>query len=143
MKTLTVKANNRTYTGTAEQIARELVGKDAHPALLADTVREVEYHGEEVEDDTPEYRVVKQEWDMPCDHYACDSVHRHLYNERYDKPQLVEIYDLQGNYRGVESRTMWHSKQRVQWAVVGRDGFAVEVFDTRREARAHADRLTA
>lgn len=89
------------------------------------------------------YRVERVEYGTPCDHYACESVHRRFANVRYDEPQWVEVVRMDGTVKGRERRTHWHEVVRVEWKVIGPDGFMVETFDTRREAKAEADRLNS
>lgn len=122
---------------TARKILADNGCADPHPALLEDTMREVEYHGVEM----PEYHVAKQEFELECEHYACDLMHRHLYNASYDKARLIDVYNMQGEKVGSRWETRYHMKQVTRWAVVGQDGFAVDSFDTRREAKAEVARL--
>lgn len=69
-----------------EQIARDILAAngepDPHPDLLADTVREVEYHGatgvQESLPPLPEYTVDKNTYDVPCTHPLCYILHKNL-----------------------------------------------------------------
>lgn len=134
---------------TTERAARTILARngatDPHPDLLADTIREVEYHGipDRLDADAPaEWTIARQETEVECSSWACDLMHRHLYNTDRDRA-LIEVYGLRGDLVGHRWESRMHLVARVQWAVVDPAGFAVETFDTRREARQHFPRLSA
>lgn len=70
----------------AEQAARQILAAngapDPHPALLADTIREVEYHGVDVGQESlptfPVYTVEREEYEVPCTHPMCHVFHKDL-----------------------------------------------------------------
>lgn len=127
-----------------EQIARQILRsngvEDPHPALLADTVREVEYHNlTEAPSQEPVYEVVRDEYDVPCEHPACDVMHRHLYNSEYaDGSRLIDLYNMQGEWIGQRRESRYHTRTVRQWIIL-RDGERVgDAHDTKREALAEA-----
>lgn len=140
-------------TMTVERAARAILARngaaDPHPDLLADTIREVEYHG--IPDDiaaldtpvdAPGWTIEKQQYEMPCEHVACDLMHRHLYNGSYDRRTLITVYNMLGDEIGTRWESRYHSRKVTSWAVVDPDGYGVESFDTLREARENFPRLS-
>lgn len=131
-----------------ERVARAILAAngapDPHPALLADTIREVDYHGipaqyrpEPVTEPVPEWQVVKNEYDLPCEHPGCDLVHRHLYNATYDAPVLVTVYDMRGEHIvGSRWETRYHVKHRTEWVILHHGERVGNAHDTKREALA-------
>lgn len=127
-----------------ERKAREILAAngetDPHPALLEDTMREVEYHGLVTEAPTqPVYEVVKNEYEVPCEHPACPVMHAHLDNVTFDHVELCEYTDLRtGEQKSVWKRT-GHLKTNIEWVIV-KDGERApesgldEAFDTKRDA---------
>lgn len=109
----------------AERVARDVLAKNGesspHPALLADTIREVEYQGLATEEQEstpslPTYTVDKNEYEVPCGHPMCDVFHKNL-----DDGHLV-------------ARTDWvilEDGERRGWAGT------IETFETKRDAVAY------
>lgn len=128
---------------TAERAARIILARngaaDPHPWLLADTVREVEYHGipADVADEPRGWTVERTDYEVPCEFIACDLMHRHLYNADLASRQLVSIYNMHGEHIDNRWETRFHMRTVRQWSVVNPEGFAVESYDTRREALRH------
>lgn len=156
-------------TGTAEEIAREilelggvtLTDSPGFKYLLVDTIREVEYHASPLTDtdlgpidfsdpepeveqsgyEGPQYVVVKEEWEIPCDFYACETMHRHLAN-RPVEPFWTDVYNLQGDKIGRREIRRVHDVKRTDWLVIDMaSGDRVDAYDRRKDARAHAERL--
>ena len=131
---------------TVESAARLILAAngapDPHPDLLADTVREVEYHGipAHLTAEPEGWHVERNDYEVPCEHVACDLMHRHLYNGAMDRT-LIEVYDMRGNLTGHRWETGVHMRTVRQWSVVNPEGYAVESYDTRREARANLSRF--
>lgn len=125
-------------------LARNGVTGEPHPALLADTVNEVAYHGIPADvaaaDEPRGWTVERNDYEVPCEHVACDLIHRHLYNGAMHRT-LIEVYDMRGNLTGHRWETGVHMRTARQWSIVGPDGFAVESYDTRREALANLPRF--
>ena len=75
-----------TATTRTEKVARHLLmahgERNPHPALLADTMNEVDYAGLDAVQDRlplkPEYTVVKNVYDVPCTHPMCETFHKDL-----------------------------------------------------------------
>lgn len=134
---------------TAERAARIILSRNGapnppHPDLLADTIREVEYHGIPADvaaaDEPHGWTVEPNDYEVPCEHVACDMVHRHLYNAERATRELVEVYNMFGDHVDNRWETRFHMRTVRQWSIVGPDGFSVESFDTRREAYANLPR---
>lgn len=130
-------------TTTTETIARDILTAngqpDPHPMLLADTMREVAYHGMttpakeqgpvecgEAEGNPHEatYTVEKDSMEIPCEHIACDTIHQRVYNVDHGHPTLIELYNLAGDVIGTRWESRAHVLTRVQWIVL-RDGVVV------------------
>lgn len=138
---LTLEHNGRTLTGTAERIARDVLSANGepqpHPALLADTVREVEYFAVEVET-SDVWEVVKDSYEVPCEHIACDQVHRHLYNASLAERTLIEVYNLHGEYVGSRWETRYHEVTRTFWVILRNGERVGSAHATKRAALAEA-----
>ena len=158
--TLVLDHHGRHLTGTSEEIAREILRENGkahpHPWLLEDTVREVEYHAHPAPEPEPEqadeptvvvtdgddtWSVVKDAYEVPCEHPACDTVHRHLYNASYDHRTLVTLYNMKGEEIGSRWETRYHVKTVHQWLVLLNDQRVGDVHSTKREAVADARRM--
>lgn len=133
-------------TMTAERAARIILARNGvagepHPDLLADTVREVEYHGipadVSIADEPRGWTVERTDYEVPCEFIACDLMHRHLYNADRAVRELIEVYNMHGDRVANRWETRFHMRTVRQWSVVGPDGFAVESYSTRREATRH------
>lgn len=65
---------------TARQILAANGEPNPHPALLTDTIREVEYHGRQPEPeslpDLPVYSVEREDHEVPCIHPMCHVFHK-------------------------------------------------------------------
>jgi hypothetical protein len=84
------------------------------------------------------YTVVRQEYEVPCEHPACDVVHRPFYNNSYDEPRWVKLYDMNGNEVGSRWESRYHMKLRVEWVIL-LDGERVgDAHATKRAALAEA-----
>jgi hypothetical protein len=135
-------------TMTAERAARIILARNGapqppHPDLLADTIREVEYHGIPADvaaaDEPPGWHVARNDYQVPCEHIACDLIHRHLYNAPMDRT-LIEVYDMHGNHIDNRWEDRHHMRTVRQWSVINPEGYAVESYDTKREAMKHLPR---
>lgn len=113
-----------TMTSESERVARDVLARNGetnpHPALLADTIREVEYHGvattQESLPSMPTYTVAKNDFEVPCGHPMCDVFHANL-----DDGHLVN---------------------RIEWVILedgDRKGWAgtVDTFERKRDAVAY------
>lgn len=85
------------------------------------------------------YSVVKQEYEVPCDHPMCPVLHKHLAQYRYDTPQWETYYDSHGIERLVHS-TRYHMKTNREWVIIddatgerANDPLS-DAFNTKREA---------
>lgn len=85
------------------------------------------------------WEVVQDEYEMPCDHPACATMHRHLHNYRYDTPQWETVENLRtGEARQVKVST-YHMKTVRQWVITHNGERAnhhalSDAWDTKREA---------
>lgn len=137
-------------TTAARMILAHNGTENPHPALLGDTVREVEYHGVEAAleavgitapvEDTIE--VVKDVHEVPCEHVACDLMHRHLYNEEImGGPTLITVYNMEGRDMGLRYESRFHMIRRTQWVVLVNGERVGDAHDRKRDAVAEAMRL--
>lgn len=126
------------HVGTAEEVARAILARngeaDPHPMLLADTVREVEYHGEPYEA-PPEWEVQWDEWPVPCTHPSCWLIHKRYYEGA--ETTLEEVMYPSGDVRR-EYVTGYHDVMRGHWLVMhnGERVDDIDPSDTKREAKA-------
>lgn len=122
-----------------EAKAREILTANGepnpHPALLADTMREVEYHGLVAEEPAEVWTVEKNEYEVPCEHPLCEQLHqRYMVEVPWEGIVQTGLYSVWSS--GVER---FHSTKRTEWVVLlngtreGRAGM-LEAFDTKREA---------
>jgi hypothetical protein len=92
--------------------------------------------------DVPEgYEVVREDYEVPCDHFACDTLHRHLYNANYSTgPQMVTLYNMQGDEIGSRWESRFHMAQRREWVILLNDVRVGDAHDTQQDAYAEAVR---
>lgn len=135
-----------------ERKAREILAANGepnpHPALLEDTMREVEYHGlateaptdheDDVEVSEPDvWTVEKNEYDVPCEHPLCEQLHQ----------RFMTTHNWEGLVQGSgysvwsSGTTRFHNRNVVEWVILHngeRDEKAgtYDVFDTKRDALA-------
>lgn len=150
MATTSLTRDQATIDALARQILASNGVVEPHPALLADTIREVEYHGVDLARAAiteprvvPAVAVVKEEWEQECQHPYCSTFHQAFFNEEYlDRAEhSVPVYDPKTDLvvRYVRTRK-FHSVTRTEWIVL-RNGVrddSLGSFNTRREARAAA-----
>lgn len=84
------------------------------------------------------YEVLKQEYEVPCEHIACDLMHRHLYNSEYEKPQLIDVFNMEGESVGARWESRFHMKQRVEWVILLNGQRVGDAHGTKGEAVAEA-----
>lgn len=84
------------------------------------------------------YTVEKNEYEVPCDHMACDVMHRHLYNSDYAERTLVTLYNMDGEAIGTRWEHRFHMAQRTEWVVLLHGVRVGDSHDTKREAEAQA-----
>lgn len=133
-----------------EAKAREILSANGepnpHPALLEDTMREVEYHGlvAETPVETPAatetadvWTVEKNEYEVPCEHPLCEQLH-----QRFMTTQTFEGWTSGLGVAVWATQTVRsHDRNVSEWVVLcngtreGRAGM-FEAFDTKREALA-------
>ncbi len=128
---------------TTEQIARQILAAngctDPHPALVEDTMREVEYHGATAPAGDV-YEVVRDEFPVPCSHPACALLHKRYHEGSEWSYETAELPN--GELRRVRVQGV-HEATRTQWLVL-RNGVRVddaEPRDTKREAMAELARV--
>lgn len=105
-----------------EEVARKVLAlngeRHPHPALLADTMNEVDYAGPDAVQESlplmPEYTVAKNVYDVPCLHPMCETFHK-------DLPD-------------------WHEWTRTEWVILEngeRTGQAgpIDPFERKRDAQ--------
>lgn len=86
--------------------------------------------------DLPEgYEAVREEYEVPCDHPACDTMHRHLYNSTYvDGPRSVDLYNMDGEWIGSRRESRFHMARRSEWVILLNDVRVGDVHDTQQGA---------
>ena len=128
-----------------ERKAREILAANGetnpHPALLEDTMREVEYHGivEEApaEEQADVWTVEKNEYSVPCEHPLCEQLH-----QRHMTSQTFEGWVQVGGFSVWSKQTLrFHDRNVVEWVVLRngeRDAEAgqFDAFETKRDALA-------
>ena len=86
----------------------------------------------------PTYEVVKDTYEVPCEHPACPTMHRHLHNVRYETRQQEWTEDLATGRARLVTVTTGHTKTVVEWIVL-RNGVRVgDAHTTKRDALADA-----
>jgi hypothetical protein len=130
-----------------ERKAREILAANGepnpHPALLEDTMREVEYHGlvteapaeEKAEPQADVWTVEKNEYGVPCEHPLCEQLHQRFMTVDHWEG-LVEAGGVMVWSSGT---SRFHNRTVVEWVVLHNGERATEpgldeVFETKREA---------
>lgn len=87
------------------------------------------------------YEVVKDEYDIPCDFVACATMHRHLHNERYERPQTEFVaHPVTGETKTVRVAT-WHNLTKHQWVILLNGVRVGDAHDRKRDAVAEVTRF--
>lgn len=86
--------------------------------------------------DLPEgYEVVKDPYEIGCDHMACDVMHRHLYNATYaDGVRNVNLYNIEGEWIGTRNESRFHMKTINQWVILLNGERVGDAHDTQQGA---------
>lgn len=94
---------------------------------------------------TLRYKVVREQYGVPCSHPSCPILHAHLANVEYETPQQVRSYLPNGASISLKVRR-WHEVTRTGWYVIdtqtGERAGTGEEYQLKRDAMVEMNRLT-
>lgn len=131
-----LQRDNRLY-GASDGRVTEI---NAIEAAIAERAAKREQDGYLAARDTDgnEWRVVREEYGMPCDHPACAVMHRHLSTEPFSDGKAHDVWVYHNGREYTVRMTRWHETKRVDWIILRNGARVGSAHNTKREALAEA-----